>query len=159
MTARRRRKPVPVPQNDANAFELTLEGTQDAVRAALGTFMDKLAPLGLTCQDRGNVELVMAEALNNIVEHAFGGHQQVGFIRVSCSCQQRALCLDITDFGNPMPGLALPAVTSFELDAPVSELPEGGFGWGLIHSLTDDIVYRRAGPLNTLSLRIPLQSH
>ncbi len=158
MMARSRRQTDPDPRTDAVAFEVALEGTQDAVRDALGGFLAKLSPLHLTCEDIANVELVVAETLNNIVEHAFAGHPQPGFIRISCCHRQNALCLIITDLGNTMSGLAVPAAKHFDPETPVTDLPEGGFGWGLIRQLTDEITYKRSGLLNVLSLRIPLQS-
>lgn len=42
-----------------------------AVRKALKELLDGLAPLDLDIEEMGTVELVMAEALNNIVEHAY----------------------------------------------------------------------------------------
>jgi serine/threonine-protein kinase RsbW len=42
-----------------------------AVRKALKELLDGLASLDLDIEEMGTVELVMAEAPNNIVEHAY----------------------------------------------------------------------------------------
>ena len=141
------------------AFEQTLDGTQDAVRGALAFFLNRLAPLNLSDDARDTIELVVAETLNNIVEHAFCDHPQPGFIRIRCHYRSGDLHLRITDFGNAMPDRALPQPKKFDAASPVSDLPEGGFGWNLIHELTGDVSYARSGPMNIINMRIPVGAH
>ena len=38
------------------------------------------------------------------------------------------------------------------------DLPEGGFGWGMIRDLTDDLSYRRDGARNELRFTVDLDS-
>lgn len=47
-------------------FSITLAGTQNAVRDGLAQAMMLLAPLQLGTDESGTVELVLAEALNNV---------------------------------------------------------------------------------------------
>lgn len=138
------------------AFEQSLEATQDAVREALAYFIDQLSTLVLPQDDLETVELVLAETLNNIVEHAFADQTEPGFIRIRCVCQRGVLYLRITDFGKAMPGLMAPAGSTPAMPIGSDDLPEGGFGWGLIRTLTDDVSYVRSGPMNALTLQIPL---
>ena len=41
-------------------------------------------------------------------------------------------------------------------DTALEDLPEGGFGWHLIHSLTNDLTYLRTGGCNRLRFLLPL---
>ena len=40
----------------------------------------------------------------------------------------------------------------------MDDLPEGGFGWGLIHDLTQGLSYRRVAEENHVRFRIDLDS-
>jgi serine/threonine-protein kinase RsbW len=51
--------------------EISLHSSTFDVRAALDKFLVGLDPLGLEPEERAAVELVLAEALNNIIEHAY----------------------------------------------------------------------------------------
>ena len=51
-------------------FAISIAGDEDAVRGGLAQVMMCLLPLGLNADDTSTVELVLAETLNNVVEHA-----------------------------------------------------------------------------------------
>ena len=57
--------------NQLSPIRISIDSTQMAVRKALKELLDGLSPLDLDIEEMGTVELVMAEALNNIVEHAY----------------------------------------------------------------------------------------
>ena len=94
--------------DESLSFELRLEGTFGGVREALADVMKRLRPFPLSEEIFANIELVMAEALNNIAEHGFADLPQAGNIRVCCSMTAADLTCRITDFGQAMPNLALP---------------------------------------------------
>lgn len=102
-------------------------------------------------EQRGLSEIVLAEILNNIVEHAYRGTS--GRIEISIAQQAGFLDICVIDRGEPMPDLKLP---SGELRPPLDaqDLPEGGFGWPLIHSLTQDLHYQRVQGQNILQFRM-----
>lgn len=146
---------------DNLSFELQLEGTFDGVRAALAHMMAPLQALHLAEESRANIELVMAEVLNNIAEHGFTDLPQPGLIRVRCTKTGAELCCRVTDFGQAMPNLTLPASAGPQdrsqlQEVAIDALPEGGFGWALIHELTREVTYQRCGPMNALTLIFPL---
>lgn len=122
----------------------------NAARAALGAM-----PVGETLI--GVVEIVLAEVLNNIVEHAYGT-QPCGTVEVEAALGPSGLMFRVRDEGRPMPDGAAPAGAPHDLDVAADDLPEGGFGWFLIRELTEDLRYRRSGPVNELSFRIPLDA-
>ena len=102
--------------------------------------------------DRGAVEIVLAEVLNNIVEHAYGRSGK-GPIAIGCHAKDGRLDISITDKGQSMPRNCLTPLQKPQTD---DLPPENGFGWTLIHALTDEVIYRRSEDRNHLELRLPL---
>lgn len=104
------------------------------------------------------IEIVTAEVLNNIVEHAFTGQDTLaGKIHLNASFKVGRVCLSVEDNGVPMPEGMLPQPQTHLLDPSAPEtLPEGGFGWGLIHTLCAELNYTRDGDWNRLSAAIDI---
>lgn len=132
-------------------LQLMIPGDALAVRQALQAMVEALTHRGLDACDRGTAEIVLAEVLNNIVEHAFEG--RTGEIEVTIRVGAADLECQVVDDGHPMPGEAMPAGTAPPVP-PEGEAAEGGFGWFLIRSLSQDLSYRRAEGRNLLSFRL-----
>lgn len=137
-------------RDPAVALTLVIPGEALAVRAALARMLAAPPLRDLPETARANAEIVLAEALNNVVEHAYAAGP--GAIEVTLAGVPGWLDCQIVDRGLPMPGLSLPAgrLPAAEPSGP----PEGGFGWHLIRSLACDLVYRRSGGCNRLSFRL-----
>jgi serine/threonine-protein kinase RsbW len=126
-----------------------------AVRSGLQNLFAQ-EPLCSLCDDtRGTAEIVMAEALNNIVEHAYAS--QTGSIDIWVGLGATGLECSISDYGRPMPDFQLPNARPQEL-AQIEDLPEGGFGWFLIRSLAQDLQYQRRYNQNLLRFRVPFNA-
>ncbi|WP_432280423.1 ATP-binding protein [Tropicimonas omnivorans] len=111
---------------------------------ALGRRMDRSD----VCEGlRTSTELVLAEVLNNIVEHARPDFAAPIDVTVRTGCDVRCR---VIDRGTPMPGLAPPPGHRQSVDCPLEELSEGGYGWFLIRSLTRDLSYERRSGRNRL---------
>jgi serine/threonine-protein kinase RsbW len=119
-----------------------------AVREALRALFDTLLLRSLPEAERGTAEIVLAEALNNIVEHAYSTDR--GEIELTLRLSHSELACRITDSGAPMPAGQLPEGALKPL-VPPDDLPEGGFGWFLIRTLARDLHYRRINGQNQLS--------
>ena len=137
--------------DDGADLQLVIPGDALAVRHALRAMVEALTHRGLQACDRGTAEIVMAEVLNNIVEHAFEGRQ--GEIEVTIRLGAGDLHCRVVDDGQPLPGEALPEGRAPPVP-PEGEAAEGGFGWFLIRSLSQDLCYRRCGGRNLLSFRL-----
>ncbi|KPP84313.1 MAG: serine/threonine-protein kinase RsbW [Rhodobacteraceae bacterium HLUCCO07] len=135
-------------------FCLAFASTELAVRAALNELTTALFVEGHDDSVRSTAEIVLGEVLNNIVEHAYGPDRQ-GEIELCCESGQNALWVTVCDRGAPMPGLRLPSGRPVELDGVREDLPEGGFGWFLVHSLAENLDYCRAAGRNRLSFAVP----
>lgn len=135
---------------------LVFPGNQMAVRKALKSCMEELTRLDLNADDKASVELVLAEVLNNVVEHAYQ-ERDIGVIELDARREGEELFVSIQDEGLPMPQGELPQGLPHDLDSlGDQDLPEGGFGWFLIRELTRDLTYRRDGCRNRLSFRMGL---
>lgn len=133
----------------AQTVHLCIPALPDAVRRALRQLDQATAAAGLSADARSSAEVVLAEVLNNIVEHAYSGRS--GDIQITFSPGRRGGHFQVVDDGLPMPGGFLPAGLLPTLEG---EVPEGGFGWHLIRSLAEDITYRREGGKNLLGFRL-----
>lgn len=130
------------------ALHLIVPGTAEAVRRALQDIHASGILATLSAAVTSSAEIVLAEVLNNIVEHAYA--KCAGDIRIAISCDKSGLACCLTDWGAAMPGLALPKGDLQPL-GQTAALPEGGFGWFLIRSLATDLTYHRLGNENRLS--------
>lgn len=144
----------------ARAIRLSLRAEPVAVRAALDRLRADLLGAGIAGEDVAVAELVLAEVLNNVVEHAFSDLDG-GRIELTVAPGETGLSCEVRDNGRPMPGGAPPGGTPPAAGRPARDemleaLPEGGFGWFLIRSLAREIAYARKDGGNLLGLRIPL---
>lgn len=134
-------------------IELTLPGNAMAVRSALETVLGQLSESGLSESDCGITELVLAEVLNNVVEHAYSAGDP-GPIELYIRRTGSILACRITDHGHPMPSEQLPTVPHNDLSCEPQDLPEGGWGWLIIHELAEDVLYTRKGGRNFLEFTL-----
>ena len=139
----------------APLIHMRFPGRFMAVREALHSVMTQLAVLDLSEDGFASTELVLAEALNNVVEHAYATRE--GEIELDLRLCGGALACKVTDTGRPMPQGTPPSGNALVVNVPLDEVPEGGFGWFLIRSLTHELAYRRERRANHLSFKLPLE--
>lgn len=96
------------------------------------------------------VQLVLAEALNNVVEHAYL-YAEDGEIDILIRLRPDQLLAVIKDRGQRFDGP--PPLKEMDVEnMEFEELPEGGFGWNLIRTLTDNVEFERKNKQNCLTL-------
>lgn len=137
-------------------FTVKLAGRERAVRRGIALIMECLAPLKLGKDEAGTVELVLAEAINNIVEHALATTTTETEIELRGSFSENGLKFLIIDQGASMPNNAAPVTKQPNVNVIVPKLPEGGFGWFMIHALASEVHYARIGRKNHLTVLIPV---
>ncbi|WP_159440044.1 ATP-binding protein [Phaeovulum vinaykumarii] len=123
---------------------------RDALAAAVARFVDQLSR-----EEAGTLELVLAEVMNNIVEHSYGERHE-GTITLSIVRDRRGLSCSVSDDGVPLPPICLDEPRLPSTDVAREHLPEGGFGWFLIRDMTRDLGYHRENGRNLLAFRLPL---
>ena len=114
-----------------------------------------LLPEWLDAAERALVEIALAEALTNNVEHGHGGDCS-DTVRLRLFERPGALEVDLWDSGRPIPVGRLDqadAATTFQFDpTDLAALPEGGMGLALIKSAFQEVRYRRRDGVNWLHL-------
>jgi len=138
-------------------FTVWIEGNERAVRNGLAKLLLCLKPLALSADDTSTIELVLAEALNNIIEHALSDRPEPTTIEMrGAFCATNGLRITIIDLGTPMPTGKAPVGKAPDLEVATDDLPEGGFGWFMIHTLASNVRYTRVGEANHLILELPV---
>jgi serine/threonine-protein kinase RsbW len=116
------------------------------IRAVLSQLINSPITVGLTESRLRDLELVLAEALNNVAEHAYA-QMPGGEVRVSVTRQTDHLVVAIRDHGVQMP------VQRPQIPAPAdNDTSEGGRGWLLINALCRKVSYERLAGTNRLTL-------
>lgn len=147
----------PCQPTGARKLDLRCPPNPDAVRVALSDLRAQLAAMGLTADQLCNVEIATAEALNNIVEHAFVGLPAQD-IAITASLTHTRLRLCLRDRGHSLPGAKIPLGARPDATGPRETLPEGGFGWFLIRDVSERVIYRRIGGENFLCVHFRLRA-
>jgi len=135
-------------------FSVSIDASDVCVRKALVDIRRTLGRLGVSEKDCGRIEIVFAEAMNNIVEHAYPSVS--GRIDIAVTISAGSVHAVFCDYGCPLPNLTLPHGKLPKTTVKRDSLPEGGFGWFLIHTLTEKLDYTRFEDKNRLSMRIVL---
>ena len=134
--------------HDSGDFFIIFDADSHSVRGALRMCLDYLAPLELSQDRLATIEIVLAETLNNITEHAYG--DQGGPICMRARAAWGKLTVVIHDRGAPLPPGIVLAGGPDGIDP--GALPEGGFGWHLIRSLATEVSHNRMARWNELKV-------
>ncbi|MCC5987648.1 MAG: ATP-binding protein [Pararhodobacter sp.] len=132
-------------------FTRRFTASDRTTRVVLAALDARLVKLGVDEDDRASAELILAEALNNICEHAYAG--KGGPVEMIVDIRRAGLTCLLCDCGQPIPGGAPPGGGLPIIDPP-DNVPEGGFGWHIIRCLSTDLRYRRDNGWNRLSFRV-----
>ena len=103
---------------------------------------------------RGDMVILLGEVLNNVVEHASVGRETT-LIDVTLIFGTSEIRVETVDDGHPLPSTCLSSPTLPRHSGVIDGLPEGGFGWFIIHQIATDIDYERVDGQNRLALSIP----
>ncbi|SHI43085.1 serine/threonine-protein kinase RsbW [Shimia gijangensis] len=139
---------------DYPRFTIQFSGTPQGVRRALSQIRSELGTAGASPDQMGRIETVMAEVLNNVVEHALAG-QPNGLVETFGQRRQGDWAFQVRDSGQPLPKMRLPGEALPTVNTRREDLPEGGFGWAMVHMLTSDVSYSRQTGRNCLKFSVP----
>lgn len=143
------------PAESRRGFTLRVMARNRSIRDSLSEVRSRLGKVPLVEEDLATVEVVLAEVMNNIAEHAYAWRRDGEMILVLRQAPD-GLRISVSDEGVAMPGLAVPFGEGLDPSAPLAEMPEGGFGWLIIRQLARDVSYTRQDGVNHLSFRIEL---
>lgn len=144
-------------QEDRKATRFVVEyafaATPFAVRGHITQVLDDLSDHIAVPETKYALEIVLAEVLNNIVEHGYAEIDK-GRIYLKACIDDGILSITLRDNGSPMPGLLPPDPPPPSIDVAREDLPEGRFGWFMIRELCTDLEYVRTEDTNHLSLKL-----
>ncbi|MCC5932639.1 MAG: ATP-binding protein [Candidatus Cyclonatronum sp.] len=98
-----------------------------------------------------NIRLVVVEALNNVKEHAYLDKPN-RYISIYLSFTRDYVLISISDKGLTNIKGIQPIEQKLSLEDPDS-LPEGGFGFSIMHTVMDEVSYHTHENVNTLTLK------
>lgn len=133
-------------------FHRVLSAGSDDIRKALADLRTRFEP-AVDADTLGRLELVLAEVMNNVAEHAADPDCSAGMIHLCVVMHDSGLSCAVTDNGNQLPPDCLKPRSLPALDS--LDLPEGGFGWFLIQGLTQSLCYYREEDRNCLAFTVP----
>ena len=128
--------------------KLNINSTFAEVRHASELLQQFCKAHDIAIETQGHLELILVEALNNVVEHAYE-RQPDGNILIELAKVNNNTVIKITDQGVAAPGAVMIEESSLPDE---NALPEGGWGLCLIQALADTIEYFRYSDHNTLVL-------
>ena len=105
----------------------------------------------INAEEIDDVSLVVAEALNNVIEHAYS-YAEDGRIELFLNHQSDLLTVKVVDQGAAFDGPPEKKEMGDHGAMDIMDLPEGGFGWFMIQSLCKEISFVRENNRNNLTL-------
>ena len=134
-------------------FTLRVLARNRSIREALADVRIRLGVMALAEEELTTVEVVLAEVMNNVAEHAYAWRRD-GEMVLGIRQSADGLLISVTDDGRPMPDAELPFGEHLDPTVPLGDMPEGGFGWLIIRQLALDVAYVRQHGVNQLSFRV-----
>ena len=137
--------------NPSRTFHVVSE--LDAVPGVIGEITAFCNELGIGGEELMMIELCLAEAVNNAIEHAYrleAGHAVE--IVVGLRASDDLLSIDVRDCGRAMPTDRLIAELKDLDPTDIDALPERGMGLAILRRAMDALSYASDGGVNTLTL-------
>lgn len=103
----------------------------------------------------GNLNLVLEEAVSNIIFYAYEGEEKEEEIDLSLCYEKPYLVIRLSDKGCPFDPTAR---QDPDISLTAEERPIGGLGIFLIKKMMDEVSYQRAGDKNVLILKKKITS-
>ncbi|MDR3641963.1 MAG: ATP-binding protein [Humidesulfovibrio sp.] len=141
---------------------LRLPASEDSLSALRQLALDAAKHAKLDQAILQRVELVLEEALMNIVRHAYPPDAPERLVALDCEAGEGTLRLNITDWGAPFDPVApanhrQEATLEANLEADLEHRAPGGLGLFFIRSMAQ-ASYARQGGANVLTLRFSTQA-
>ncbi len=132
-------------------FQKCMKNCQGLVPDLLDEICLWMMQADATDADITNVQIVLGEALNNIIKHGFESEGS-GRIELKISLMGDGIVVRLCDDGI---AFTPPEISDTPLQGKndLKNLPEGGFGWFLIKQITSSIEFTRFTNRNYLVLK------
>lgn len=139
----------PLDPGAVRSVKLSIESRLDHVELLCRAVRALCSTAGVAPRDCAQVELAIAEAVNNVIRHAYHG-EPGRTVEVTFVLEPQAFTIEVADDGEPMPDRPR---TTFDFDpTDVENLPEGGMGLFIIGSVMDTVRYASHDGRNTITM-------
>lgn len=136
---------------DFKTARVTVQATPEAVRTLCATVRDIVMQVSNNMDVATWIEMAIAEAANNIVQHGYGDNSE-GEIRLEARATNDIIEVTLIDFA--LPYNPLEAEVDFETwDYTNADEISAGLGLGIMRAMMDDVNYERVGNSNRLIMR------
>ncbi len=135
---------------DNSSIKLSVKSDAKNVSFVCETVGNFLKNFNVDKSTRDKVELCLAEALNNIIRHAYKNNPE-NLVNIKAEKSGNEIKIALVDYGIPRPANAKPTLNFDPED--IENLPEGGFGLYLIENLMDENLYKTVAGKNILLLK------
>ena len=143
--------------NDPTMLSVKINPNPDCVRKSIVEIARWLEDHNVAQSDIGDVEIVLAEALNNIVEHS--GMKTPETINLVVEPLSDHILCRMQDSGIPSRNLIQFRQANPLYSAEAMDLPEGGFGISLIQAIATNIEYLPVKQGNLVRFSVPLTTN
>jgi len=140
---------------DVKTARITVSSSLDAVRTLCATVKDIVLQVSNNLDMAAFIELAIAEAGNNIVQHGYGLDKQ-GEIRLEAKATEDLIEICLIDFAPPYDPLQN-QVDFDEWDLDSADEISAGLGINIMRTLMADATYERINDMNRLTLRRSLK--
>lgn len=133
-----------------NSGKFSIKSEYSAVTGLINRLRDNDFYSHVNERLRGEIEICLVEALNNVVRHSFkeeSSHE----IDVELNYVNGILEIKIVEDGFPRPAMDSPEL-EFDPD-DIDNIPEGGMGLFIIDQLMDETSYNSENGINTLIMK------
>lgn len=115
----------------------------------LALFCRRACEKHFTPEELDSLELAVVEAVNNVIDHAYGGESQ-NPVEISITRHKSFFRVRVYDYGKPFNPGAIPD-PDFEWGS-IDNIPESGRGLYIIRTIMDNVSFSREKNLNMLTM-------
>ncbi len=131
-------------------IKLTITGTAESIPAAVEQINDFCHQAGMGSDECFRIQVILVEALNNIVEHALA-ELPGSTIEIFCHTDEQNLVITTIDHGKPF--------SASEVHPMPDSLAESGRGWPIIDQWADQVKQFRDDNANHLNITLSRKMH
>lgn len=139
-------------------LRMIFESRLEQLNHLMGVARAYLKPFDLGSKARFAVELILEEAVTNVINHGFeeassegSSSRETHLIAVNLAVFGGEVHLQVADEGRPFNPLAVPRL---DVSRPFLERLEGGLGIHLVRQMMNSMAYRREGERNIFEIWI-----
>ena len=130
--------------------EITVEAVTGNIPKVTAFVDEELERLGCAPKANMQIDVCIDEVVANVANYAYGSDTGNVTVRLGFDEEQRIFSLTFVDAGVPFDPCSVPEP---DTTLPLEERPIGGLGLLMVRKMSDEMLYRREGEHNVLTVR------